>query len=81
MVLVAFKAIDPVLSGRDGGFDSHTLPPPPFCFKYLRRAWHHFLGLAPNQFPSTLPANESTARLCASPMTCAYLCSVMRESL
>lgn len=27
MILVAFKAIDPVLSGQDGGFDSHTLPP------------------------------------------------------
>jgi len=30
VILVAFKAIDPVLSGQDGGFDSHTLPPHPF---------------------------------------------------
>ena len=27
VILVAFKAIDPVLRGQDGGFDSHTLPP------------------------------------------------------
>jgi hypothetical protein len=27
---VAFKAIDPVLRGQDGGFDSHTLPPKHF---------------------------------------------------
>ena len=27
VTLVAFKAIDPVLRGQDGGFDSHTLPP------------------------------------------------------
>ena len=27
MVLVAFKAIDSVLRGQNGGFDSHTLPP------------------------------------------------------
>ena len=30
MILVAFKAIDPVLRGQDGGFDSHTLPPKRF---------------------------------------------------
>jgi hypothetical protein len=30
VILVAFKAIDPVLRGQDGGFDSHTLPPYPF---------------------------------------------------
>ena len=27
VTLVAFKAIDPVLRGQGGGFDSHTLPP------------------------------------------------------
>jgi len=27
VIFVAFKAIDPVLRGQDGGFDSHTLPP------------------------------------------------------
>ena len=27
MTFVAFKAIDPVLCGQGGGFDSHTLPP------------------------------------------------------
>jgi len=27
---VAFKAIDPVLCGQGGGFDSHTLPPSSF---------------------------------------------------
>ena len=27
VILVAFKAIDPVLCGQGGGFDSHTLPP------------------------------------------------------
>ena len=27
VILVAFKAIDPVLRGQGGGFDSHTLPP------------------------------------------------------
>jgi hypothetical protein len=27
VVLVAFKAIDSVLRGQNGGFDSHTLPP------------------------------------------------------
>lgn len=30
MTFVAFKAMDPVLCGQDGGFDSHTLPPYPF---------------------------------------------------
>jgi hypothetical protein len=29
VILVAFKAIDSVLRGQNGGFDSHTLPP---CF-------------------------------------------------
>src|SRR6185437_64104 len=32
--LVAFKAIDPVLRGQDGGFDSHTLPPLVICGDY-----------------------------------------------
>jgi hypothetical protein len=27
VTLVAFKAIDSVLRGQNGGFDSHTLPP------------------------------------------------------
>jgi hypothetical protein len=27
VILVAFKAIDSVLRGQNGGFDSHTLPP------------------------------------------------------
>ena len=27
VTFVAFKAIDPVLCGQGGGFDSHTLPP------------------------------------------------------
>jgi hypothetical protein len=34
VILVAFKAIDSVLSGQDGGFDSHTLPP------YLLEKFH-----------------------------------------
>jgi len=34
VIFVAFKAIDPVLRGQDGGFDSHTLPP------YLSDATH-----------------------------------------
>jgi hypothetical protein len=38
VILVAFKAIDPVLRGRDGGFDSHTLPPTiPFSVTYVTR--------------------------------------------
>jgi hypothetical protein len=36
VILVAFKAIDPVLRGQDGGFDSHTLPPISFVFNLLR---------------------------------------------
>jgi hypothetical protein len=40
-------------------------------------------NLAPFQWVSskTLRARESTARRCASPMTCAYFCKVIRESL
>jgi hypothetical protein len=36
VIFVAFKAIDPVLRGQDGGFDSHTLPPVGFVFNLLR---------------------------------------------
>ena len=40
-------------------------------------------NLAPIQRVSskTRPANESTARLCASPITWPYFCNVIRESL
>ena len=46
VTLVAFKAIDPVLRGQDGGFDSHTLPPTPLDLGVYRergtnsRFWH-----------------------------------------
>jgi hypothetical protein len=36
VVLVAFKAIDSVLRGQNGGFDSHTLPPTLFLQDDLR---------------------------------------------
>jgi hypothetical protein len=56
VIFVAFKAIDPVLRGQDGGFDSHTLPPISFVFNLLR------LRLCAN--PSVVPiAAPSIAEL------------------
>ena len=44
VILVAFKAIDPVLRGQDGGFDSHTLPP---TFQVVRRlVLRNYAGLS-----------------------------------
>src|SRR5713226_5747956 len=65
------------------------------CFQYSssfdpHRPYQNFIifqrvaeNLAPFQRVSskTRPARESTARRCASPMTCAYFCKVIRESL
>jgi hypothetical protein len=41
VILVVFKAIDPVLRGPGGGFDSHTLPPKSLCFRcsYSLERW------------------------------------------
>ena len=43
VVLVAFKAIDSGLRGQNGGFDSHTLPPP----TYFAITYKRFLVLIP----------------------------------
>ena len=61
MILVAFKAIDPVRRGQDGGFDSHTLPPAfpdgeKACSSELR-----WLKLARMSHP-IVPQEEATIR-------------------
>jgi hypothetical protein len=38
VTLVAFKAMDSVLRGQNGGFDSHTLPP--FFRRFCRKMGH-----------------------------------------
>src|SRR6266481_3630428 len=60
-----------------GGFDPHR---PYQTFITFQRVAEN---LAPFQRVSSKMrlARESTARRCASPMTCAYFCKVIRESL
>ncbi len=74
-----FRSMSGVLNLELGGrgFDPHR--PYQNCFVLQRVAEN----LAPFQRVSskTRLASVSTARRCASPMTCAYFCKVIRESL
>ena len=49
MISPAFKAGDSVLSGRNGGFDSHTLPPYLLKLEHSLFSWLQFTGLVPKR--------------------------------